>query len=152
MEDQNDEVRRLNTKLDKEQGEYGKDPKELEATRKENIDLKTQLEETKRVEEIMNLQLKEKENTNQKIEMEVVSLRKKIEKSKNHVKFNSSSVILDKILDCQRSPFDKSGLGYKKEEKKSEGGTWSPKIPEASPSSSKGKDKAAPHAPVHEKK
>ena len=84
--------------------------------------------------------------------MEFVSLRKQIKKSDNHVKFNSSSVILDKILDCQRSPFDKSSLGYKKEEDKSEGGTWSPKTPEAGPSSSKGKDKASPHAPVHDNK
>ena len=84
--------------------------------------------------------------------MEVVCFRNKIEKSNNHVKFNRSSVILDKILDCQMSPFEKYGLGYKKEEDESEGGTWSPKTPEAGPSSSKGKDKAAPHAPVHEKK
>ena len=133
LEDQNDEVRRLKTKLAKEQGESGKDPKELEATRKTNIDLKTQLEETKRVEEIMKLQLEEKEKTNQKLEMEVVSLRKKIEKSNNHAKFNCSSGILDKILDCQRPPFDKLGLGYKKEEDKSKGGTWSPKTPKAGP-------------------
>ena len=152
LEDQNDEVRRLKTELAKEQGEFGKDPKELEATRKTNIDLKTQLEETKRVEEIMKLQLEEKEKTNQKLEMEVVSLRKKIEKSNNHVKFNSSSVILDKILDFQRSPFDKSALGYKNEEDKYEGGTWSPKTLEEGPSSSKGKDKVSPHAPVHDNK
>ena len=30
------------------------------------------------------------------------------------VKFQDSSIILDKILDCQRSPLDKTGLGYKK--------------------------------------
>ena len=65
--------------------------------------------------------------------MEIVSLRKKIEKSKSHVKFNESSFILDEILKCQRYPFDTSGLGYKKEEEKSEGGTWSPKNPEVGP-------------------
>ena len=61
--------------------------------------------------------------------MEIVSLRKKIEKSKAHVKFNESSAILDEILKCQRSRFDTSGLGYKKGEDKYEGGTWSPKTP-----------------------
>ena len=66
--------------------------------------------------------------------------------------FNESSVIFDEILKCQRSPYHTSGLGYKKEEDKSEGGTWSPKIPEAGQSSSKGKDKVAHHAPVHENK
>ena len=51
--------------------------------------------------------------------MEVVGLWKKGEKTDAFVKFKDSSVVLDKILDCQRSPFDKSGLGYKKEGEKS---------------------------------
>ena len=48
----------------------------------------------------MKLQLEEKEKTNQRLEMEIVGLRKKFEKSKAHVKFNESSVILDEILKC----------------------------------------------------
>ena len=75
--------------------------------------------------------------TNQKHEFEMVNLRKKIEKSKHHEKFNSSSVMLDKILDCQRSPLDKTGLGYKKNKEKFEDDTWSLKTPEAGPSTSK---------------
>ena len=55
--------------------------------------------------------------------MEVVGLRKKDKKSDAYFKFNNSSIILDKILDSQRYPFDKSGLGYNKEEGKSEFGT-----------------------------
>jgi hypothetical protein len=51
-----------------------------------------------------------------KMEAEVVNLRKKVEKSNTQIKFLNSSMILDEILDSQRSPNDKSGLGYNKEE------------------------------------
>ena len=47
--------------------------------------------------------------------MEIVGLRKKIEKSKAHVKFNESSFILDEIIKGQRYPSNTYGLGYKKE-------------------------------------
>jgi hypothetical protein len=46
------------------------------------------------------------------LEVEVVDLRKKVEKSK---KILNISTILNEILDSQISPNDKSGLGYKKE-------------------------------------
>jgi hypothetical protein len=46
------------------------------------------------------------------LEDEVVYLRKKVENSN---KFLNSSKILNEILDSQRSPNDKSGLGYNKE-------------------------------------
>ena len=78
--------------------------------------------------------------------MEVVGLRKKGEKNEAFVKFKDSSIVLDNILDCQRSPFDKSGLGHKKEGEKSKDGTWSPKTPEAGPST------FALHAPAHDNK
>ena len=110
--------------------------------------MKTQLEESKRIEEILKNQLEEKEQTIQKLEMEVVGLRKKGEKTDAFVKFKDSSVVLDKILDCQRSPFNKSSLGYKKEGEKYEYDTWTPKTQEAGPSSSK----VAPHSPAHKKK
>ena len=45
------------------------------------------------------------------MEAEVVDMRKKVEKSN---KFLNNSTILNEILDSQRSPNDKSGLGYKK--------------------------------------
>ena len=47
--------------------------------------------------------------------MEVVDLGKKAEKNDAFVKFKDSLVVLDNILDCQRYPCDKTGLGYKKE-------------------------------------
>ena len=49
--------------------------------------------------------------------MEAVGLRKKGEKNDALVKFKDSLVVLDKILDFQISPCDKTGLGYKKEKK-----------------------------------
>ena len=82
------------------------------------------------------------------MEMEVVGLRKKGKKNETLVKFQDSSIVLDKILDCQRSPLnktglgykknkEKSGLGYKKNKEKSEDDAWSPKTPVAGPSTSK---------------
>ena len=86
--------------------------------------------------------------TNQKIEMEFVGLRKKIEKSNYHEKFNNSSVMLDKLFDCQRSPLEKSGLGYKRVEDNLEEDKWSPKTPKAGPSMTKD----ASHVPTHNNK
>ena len=75
--------------------------------------MKTQLEEAKRIEEVLKEKLDEKEEQCQKLEMEVVGLKKTSEKSNACVKFGNNSNILDAILEYQRSPFDKSGLGYK---------------------------------------
>ena len=114
MEDKDVEVEQLKTELTsqkEEQEEHGKDSKELEETRKANHDLKTHLEESKRIEEILKDQLEEKEQAIQKLEMEVVGLRKKGEKVDAYVNFKDSSVVLDKILDCQRYSCDKIGFG-----------------------------------------
>ena len=71
----------------------------------------------------------------------MVELRKKVEKIEAHAKLRNGSVILDEILNCQRSPCDKFGPTYNKA-KKSELGTWTPKRHESSPSFSKGESKA----------
>ena len=96
------------------------------------VHLKTQIEETKRVEELLKNQINEKEESCHKLEVEVVDLRKKVEKSN---KFLNSSRILDEILESQRSPCDKSGLGYKEEATHDE--TSTSKKHEVSPSLSK---------------
>ena len=62
----------------------------------------------------MKNQLEEKEKTIQKLEMEVVGIRKKGENTDSFSKFKDSSVVLDKILDFHISPLDKNSLGYKK--------------------------------------
>jgi hypothetical protein len=74
------------------------------------VHLKTQIEEAKRIEELLKIQINEKEDSCFKLEAEIVGLRKKVEKSN---KFLNSSRILDEILEIQRPPCDKSGLGYK---------------------------------------
>ena len=60
---------------------------------------------------------------------------------KHKSSFKNCLVILDEILDCQRSLFDKFGLGYNNAEKYKVG-TWTPKRHESSPSFSKGESKA----------
>ena len=101
MKDKNVEVEQLSTELICQLKEEPENPAQnLEETREVNHDLKTQLEEAKRIEEILKSQLEEKEETVQKLEMEVVGLKKKGKKNEALVKFQDSSIVLDKILDC----------------------------------------------------
>ena len=68
----------------------------------------------------------------------MVDLKKKVEGNNNaHDRLKNSSIILDEILDSQKSPFDKTGLGYKKEAEQSGVRTWILKKPEANTSSSR---------------
>ena len=98
LQDQNDEIKELKIGLAKEKEHIGVDPKDCEEARWVNTDLKVKLEEAKRIEDVMKFQLEEKERENQRLEMEVVGLRKNIEKSKDHVKFNEISVSKDFLL------------------------------------------------------
>jgi hypothetical protein len=66
-----------------------------------------------------------------KMEAEVL----KVEKSNTQSKFLNSSMTLDKLLDSQRSPNDKSGIGYNKEE------INTPKKPDTGPLSVKKKSR-----------
>jgi hypothetical protein len=84
------------------------------------VHLKTQIEEAKRIEELLKIQINEKEDSCCKLEAEIVDLRKKVEKSN---KFLNSSRILDEILESQRPSCDKSGLGYKGEDTHAEAST-----------------------------
>jgi hypothetical protein len=80
------------------------------------MNLKVQLEEARRIEEVVRIQLKEKEENCEKLEYEIVSLRKELEKTtiklNRSLKFEKSIETLDNIINCQRSPFIKTGLGY----------------------------------------
>jgi hypothetical protein len=58
--------------------------------------LKTQIEESKIIEELLKIQINEKEESCCNLEAEIVDLRKKVEKSS---KFLNSSRILDEILE-----------------------------------------------------
>jgi cell fate (sporulation/competence/biofilm development) regulator YlbF (YheA/YmcA/DUF963 family) len=84
------------------------------------VHIKTQIEESKRTEELLTIKINEKEESCCKLEVEIVDLRNKVEKSK---KFLNSSRILDEILESQRPSCDKLGLGYKGEDKHVEAST-----------------------------
>jgi hypothetical protein len=66
----------------------------LEKVLKPIVHLKTQIEEAKRIEELLKIQINEKEESCCKLEAEIVDLRKKVEKSN---KFLNSSRILDDV-------------------------------------------------------
>jgi hypothetical protein len=50
------------------------------------------------------------------LKLEIVNLKKMDEKTNKSVKFQNSSVILDKIWNSQRLVDEKTGLGYNKKE------------------------------------
>jgi hypothetical protein len=73
------------------------------------------------------------------LELKIFNLKKKNEKTNETVKFQNKSIILDRILNSQRSSNEKIGLGYNKKE---EGGKWNP-IPKHKKGSSSSKGKSA---------
>ena len=69
----------------------------------------------------MKHQLIEKEKHNEKLECEVVSLRKELEKIKTlNLRFAKGYETLDEIIKVQRSPLMKTGLGYNGETSQTE--------------------------------
>ena len=71
------------------------------------------MEENKISVEALKNQLVEKEKHNEKLECEIVSLRKETEKVKTlNLRFAKGSETLDEIIKVQRSPLIKTGLGY----------------------------------------
>jgi hypothetical protein len=57
----------------------------------------------------MKFQLKEKEETCEKLELEVISLKDKLKKSNTWLKFEKSIETLNEILSFQMSPFINTG-------------------------------------------
>jgi hypothetical protein len=108
LEQKEEEIKRLKKKIE----ENKKVDDEISKTLEVNVHLKTKIEEAKRIEELLKNKFNEKEDSCHKLEVEFVDLRKKLEKSN---KFLNRSTILNEILDSQRSPNDKSGLGYNKD-------------------------------------
>ena len=79
----------------------------------ENNKLKICLEESKIIIETLKNQLEVKEKHNEKLECEVVDLRKELGKVKTlNLRFAKGSETLDEIIKVQRSPLIKTGLGY----------------------------------------
>jgi len=75
--------------------------------------LKTCLEEKNMIIDTFQIQLDEKEQSLEKLECEIIGLRKEIEKTKAlNLKFVKGSETLDEIINVQRSPLIKTGMGY----------------------------------------
>ena len=92
----------------------------LEEIEKIIISLKIQLEEAKRKEKVVRIQLKENDEICDKLESEIILLRKELEKStaqlNRSLKFGKGA-ILDDIINFQNSPNIKIGLGYDNSQK-----------------------------------
>ena len=74
----------------------------------------------------------------------MVDLERKVEANNNvHDRLKNSSIILDKILDNQRPPFDKTRIGYKKEEEQSGIRTWILKKPKENTTLSRMKENSS---------
>ena len=97
---------------------------EIEKCRKNNkqsnqiiSDLNTQLQEAKKIEGDLDLQLKKRIQESKRLEEEIMHLRKKLDEKSVQSKFENNSRTLDDILSSQIPSSDKSGLGYDKEKK-----------------------------------
>ena len=112
----------LNEKKEEVENPKSEFEEEIDNLKVDNVNLRLQLEEARRKEEGLKDQLDEKDKYFQMLEMEVVELRKKADQSEAHEKFKIYSSVLDEILEIQRSPFDKTGLGYSKTMKEDEEG------------------------------
>ena len=82
--------------------------------------LKLELEEAKKIEYMLLKQIKDKIQEQEKLEEEVVCLRKKLENAQRKIDTSqmTSSGKLNEILDAQRSPLIKTGIGYERESSK----------------------------------
>jgi len=78
--------------------------------------LKICLEEKNVIIDSLQCQLAEREKHHEKLECEIVGLRKEIEKTKAlNIRFVKGSETLDEINNVQHSPLIKIGLGYNEE-------------------------------------
>ena len=75
-------------------------------------DLKSHLLEANKTEEVILQQLNDKKQVCEKLEADIKLLKSEIEKVKKGSQFENSSRILNEILSSQRSPNNKTGLGY----------------------------------------
>ena len=77
----------------------------------------------------LTYQLAEKEKHNEKLECEIVGLRKDLEKTKSlNIRFAKGLETLNEIIKVQHSPLIKIGLGYTEEASQSQKPSTSTKI------------------------
>jgi hypothetical protein len=74
--------------------------------------LKNQLQEDKRIEEVISKQLNENQLGCEKLEAKMFFLKRELEKGNNQSRFENSSRILDDILNSRRSSSNNLGLFY----------------------------------------
>ena len=103
------------------------------------------------IEESLRKQLEEKEGIQTKLEKEIVSLRRKLQKENIKIIFDKSTEVLNQIINSQRPNDDKSELGYSKEDEKYKIGTWTSRKHEARSSFSKDGSEASRHKHVQSK-
>lgn len=78
--------------------------------------LKIYLEEKSMIIDTLTFQIVEREKHNEKLECEIVGLKKDIEKTKAlNLRFAKGSETLDEIIKVQRTPLIKTGLRYSEE-------------------------------------
>ena len=86
------------------------------------MQLKIELEEAKKIEDMLLNQIKDKTQEQEKLEEEIICLRKKLESAQQKVSIYHSQMTssgkLNKILDAQISPLIKTGIGYEGESSK----------------------------------
>ena len=78
------------------------------------VDFKNQIQEAKKIEEDLELQLKKRIQNSERLEAEIIQLKKKCDEKYIKKKFVNNSKTLDDILNDQRPSSDKTGLGYNK--------------------------------------
>jgi hypothetical protein len=103
------ELLEINEAIKSREREVSKTLKESEQT---ISDLNSQLLETNKIEEIILKQLSDKKQACEKLEADITLLKNELEKEKKRSNFGNSSKILDEIISSQRSPNNKTGLGY----------------------------------------
>ena len=79
------------------------------------MDFKNHLREAKKTEEDLVVLLKERIQDSEKLEKQIIQLRKGVDEKYSN--FENNSRILDDILSIQRPSNDKIGLGYDNERK-----------------------------------
>ncbi|XP_059070607.1 uncharacterized protein LOC131860243 [Cryptomeria japonica] len=101
--------------LQEENGKVSEKMLALEAAEKMVTNLKNQIEESKKVVEDLRKQHKAKEATCEKLEREIVSLRKLEKSSQQFSKeniFQNNVMSLDDLLNSQKQSLDKSGVDH----------------------------------------
>ena len=111
-----EEIDRLRLKKRKQKVLLMKYEKDGHGPNDATISLKIELEEAKKIEDTLRQQLSSKIKECERLEAEIVSIRKDLEKSQavyhQNMTYAKATNNLNNILDSQRSPLLKTGIGY----------------------------------------